>query len=359
MERGAASNVYMYLSNVPANSTVDLTGIQYLKMATLSISGGAGNNISVTWPGYPRANSHLILTDMNAQLFSPSLLPLHSEMNIFECDACGLATVPDFEGVMMHFKNVDLSGQTVTIPNSVGWLALDNDNLSTLPSMPNVAMLSISDNPLANWTNLPTGLASLTANNVGLTYLPTLPTALGTFDYNNNGLLTLPALPASLGTLFLQNNALTSIPAFPPNLSFLVVSHNPITSFPSMPSGLANVTADSCALVTLGPLASRPEFVEPDREPHHATAAFAEQPGHAITEELRSFGVPAVAAAITGDVAAVQFGRQLPAQHSAQPEHHRAAGQSGHRAPVLRPDEHLVRDPHAVRNRNRVQRCGR
>jgi uncharacterized repeat protein (TIGR01451 family) len=250
------SNVYMYFSGVPDNSTVDLTGIQYLKMATLSISDGAQSNINVIWPGYPRANTHLILTNIDAQLFTPSILPLPAAMSIFECDACGLATIPAFSGVMMHFKNIDLSGQTVTVPNSVGWLTLDNDNLSTLPSMPNVAMLSINDDPLTSWTNLPTGLASLTANNVGLTYLPTLPVTLGTLSYTDNGLLTLPALPASLGTVFLQNNALTSIPAFPPSLSFLVVSHNPITSFPSMPSGLANVTADSCELVTLGPLAS-------------------------------------------------------------------------------------------------------
>lgn len=250
------STVNFTFSSVPDGGSVDLTGIQFLKMNTLNITDGSQSNISVTWPGYPRAHSHLTLRNINVQLFTPSILPLDPGMDIFECDACGLTNIPAFNGPLMHFINTDLSGQTVTVPNAVSWLTLTNDNLSTLPLMPNVTSLSISDNPLTSWANLPTGLVSLTANNVGLTLLPPLPVNLGALSYANNGLTALPALPAGLGTLFLQNNALTSIPALPPNLNFLVISKNPITTLPSMPNSLAQVTADSCALVNIGTLST-------------------------------------------------------------------------------------------------------
>ena len=247
--------ISIYFNSLPDGSTVDLTGIQYLKAGNLGIHDGSQSNINVIWPGPPRVNQNMYLDNIDVGLFT-KFLPLSSGLLNLSCDACGLTNVPDFNGVVLTFENIDLSGQTVVIPNSVVSLSLTNCGLTQIPPCPNVSQLTVSNNPLTDWTNLPTGLFSLYADNVGLSYLPTLSATLSILYFPRNGLTALPALPTSLTNLFLMENELTSIGALPPNLTTLYIRKNPLSSLPSMPSSLSSLYADSCLFTTIGPLGS-------------------------------------------------------------------------------------------------------
>ncbi|MBK7553460.1 MAG: T9SS type A sorting domain-containing protein [Flavobacteriales bacterium] len=246
--------VYCPVYNLPNNSTVDLQGIQHLKMDYLQISGATNDSIHVLWPGYPLLVEQIALERVNTGLFSPAMFPMPPSVQSFYCDRCGITQLPGFSGAWMVVKNTDLSGQVLNVPPSVISLDLVNCALSTSPAVPNVTNLTIDDNPLTSWANLPANLGNLTANNVGLSTPPPVAgsTTLTYLEIGNNGHTAIPALPPTLEYLHMDDNLLVTIPSLAgTTLRSLHVSNNPLTALPQLPATMEYLYAENTAITTL------------------------------------------------------------------------------------------------------------
>ncbi len=244
------TQVDISVAGIADGGTLDLAGIQYLKMDRLEITDNAVSPITVLWPGYPRNNTRLTVRRVDVTQFNGPFFPLSNSLGYFTCTTCGLTEIPAFNGISMNLQSMDFSGQVLTVPPSLITLYLVDLNISQSPAVANLTALDISDNPLADWTNLPGSLQTLYANNVGLNYLPALAPPLAVLGANNNALTALPTLPSTLITLDVTNNQLTELPALPA-LSGLYVSDNPITALPPLPPSLFNLYINSCPITAL------------------------------------------------------------------------------------------------------------
>jgi uncharacterized repeat protein (TIGR01451 family) len=245
--------VEFYLNQMPDNSTADLAGIQYLKMDYVIINDAAVRNITVLWPGYPRANTALTLRNVGANLIQGPCFPLPDAITSFDCRACMMTSIPDFQGTSLSISDVDLSGPQV-IPPSLTSLTLLNCNITSLPPLPALTSLTVADDDLTGFPALPASLNFFDADNIGVADLPPLPSGLGFLYYTRNGVSSLPSLPGTLTTLELNGNDISTLPALPGSLHYLEVVANPISELIDLPGGLLVLDADSCPITALGPL---------------------------------------------------------------------------------------------------------
>ncbi len=244
--------VGMGLHILPANSTLDLEGIQHLKIQQLIIGDQGESNITVLWPGHPRELAVLLISTVLMEDIIGPFFPLPSDLVSFTCNTCGLTNgLPAFNGTELEISNVDLSGQALTVSPTFERLTLDNCNLSTMPDFANVKYLTIHDNPLAGWPSFPNGLLALYANNVGLNDIPPVSAILLTLQLGYNGITVLPSIPSSLSSLYLEHNELSSLPPLPPELQRLRVDYNPITSLPPLPTTMFELEANYTDITAL------------------------------------------------------------------------------------------------------------
>ena len=240
--------VLCLMSTVPNGGTVDLEGIQHLKIDEISLQYGQWNSVNVVWPGYPLNNTSLDLRNVDVGLFTGAFLPFPPDLDQFLCQNCGFGAIPPFSGTTMFFLQQDFSGQVLTVPPSLTSLSMVECNLTQLPSMPNLQYLNVSDNPLGTLPSLPSGLTSLSAWSAGLTSLPTLPAGLMSLVLSDNALTSLPPLPTTLQQLRLERNQLTTLPPLPPWLQYLDVSYNPMPVLPQLGIAVRYLYVDSCGM---------------------------------------------------------------------------------------------------------------
>jgi uncharacterized repeat protein (TIGR01451 family) len=240
------------IGNVPEGTTVDLEGIQYLKVDWLNLWDGTGSDNPILWPGYPRANTKVWVNGLHVDSIQGAFFPLPPALDNFFCICCGLTTIPAFSGSYLSFKNVELSG-TLTLPTSLWSLSFENAGITSLPTLPaDLNSLSITDDSLTAWpTALPVNLQTFSAKRCGLPDPPALPTELWVFVYNENGMTALQSLPNYLGLVSVNGNALTSLPALPSTLLSLNVEGNPLSTLPVLPATIDNIHADNCPLLSL------------------------------------------------------------------------------------------------------------
>jgi Leucine-rich repeat (LRR) protein len=168
------------------------------------------------------------------------------------------STILDITGIQ-YFKNINAlyTGSGVTF----------------LPILPNQLLtLDIEASPIANLTNLPSGLNYLYCPRQILTSLPSLPPALLQLQCQFNSLTSLPALPSNLQGLICSNNLITSlpnlpssltyldcngnqlsgtIPTLPPNLNYLDCSGNRLSSLPAIPASVQTLDCEANLLTSL------------------------------------------------------------------------------------------------------------
>ncbi|MEO8589480.1 MAG: T9SS type A sorting domain-containing protein [Flavobacteriales bacterium] len=242
------------LAPLPNGSSLDMQGLQYLKMGMLQFSGGAANSISVQWPGHPFHYEQLVFDGTNVNLFSASPFPIPAEVETFYCNACNITGLPDFGGYWMSIRSVDLSGQTLVVPPTVTLLELNDCNLSEVPLIPNVEELHVNQNPLTSWANIPSNLTTLEAYYVGLSSLPDIAssTTLWTLNLSNNGHTTIPVLPPQLHNLDMSGNQIITLPSLEGTvLTSLDMDNNPLTALPLLPTSLEFLTANSTPITDL------------------------------------------------------------------------------------------------------------
>ncbi len=217
-------------------TTVDLEGMQFLRIYKVILQGAPPNTVYMQWPGYPQNMQQLHLLNMDVSAISGPLFPLSDQLEEFKCKTCGLQSIPAFSGYNMIFQNEDLSGDGLVVPDSVTWLEMSYCSLTAIPVMPNVTHLNVDNNfmTIADWANLPAGLEYLSAEHVG------------------NGLPN--ALPPGLVVLNIPANYPTSLPPLPSTLVHLTVSFNDLTTLPPLPSGLEDLSVDYGSITAVPPL---------------------------------------------------------------------------------------------------------
>ena len=244
------SSVNVDVNLVPDSGTVDLEGIQYLKLGALNVQKGFYNHVSIHWPGYPLNITSLSLSIVDASLFTGAFLPLPPTLDRFNCQKCGLGTLPPFSGTFMFLNLEDLGGQTLNVPSSVTTLIMNACGLTQLPLMPNVLQLNVNDNPLGSLPTIPPGLKRLYVNNTGLTSLPTLPPGLVYLSVSGNSITALPPLPSTLQHIVARGNQLTALPPLPAWLNTLDVSFNPLPVLPPI-NFVSDLNVASCGMSTI------------------------------------------------------------------------------------------------------------
>lgn len=144
----------------------------------------------------------------------------------------------------------DLSG--IQYFTSLTYLNCNNNNLKTLPILPNaLTYLDCGYNPsLKNILAFPNSLQTIWCQYDSLTVLPALPISLQTLLCNNNFLTSLPALPSGLQVLYCFSNALTSLPTLNNSLSQLYCYSNNITAFPVVNNSLLYLDCHSNAITS-------------------------------------------------------------------------------------------------------------
>ncbi len=236
---------------VPNFGSVDLEGMQYLKMPTLYMNGTSLDTISVTYPGHPPGMTQLVITEVDVNSINGQFWPLPNGLDIFNATRCGLTGLPAFTGTRLWIRENDLGGQVLNVPPTVTSLRLNDCNITQVPSIPNVTELEVNDDPLGTLTNLPPGLLSLSAHNAGLSTLPALPPNLQTLVVSSNALSSLPPLPNLLMTLDITNNQFTVLDSLPPLLYTLYVKTNPIPVLPALPASLWRLDGSYSGLTSL------------------------------------------------------------------------------------------------------------
>ncbi|CAM3778167.1 NEL domain-containing protein [Bordetella sputigena] len=119
---------------------------------------------------------------------------------------------------------------------------LSRRGLDSVPPLPrDIKVLSLSGNPIRDWSHLPEGLTALYAERTEMTALPArLPPGLTHLDVSRNWLRGAPlSLPAGLLRLDIRQNGLTALPRLPAGLKELVISENNLAVLPEgLPRGL-------------------------------------------------------------------------------------------------------------------------
>lgn len=245
------SAVHMWFSDVPDNSTLDLEGIQHLKIPSVWFWDQVISNISVVWPGYPLMNYYLRAEDVDITLFSGSFLPFPPALETISCENCGLTSIPVCFATSISLWGVDLSGQNLVVPASVTGLSLVNCGLDSLPLMTSVTNLYVGGDTITDWTNLPAGLETLTATSVGITELPVLPNQLVNLQVSFCPLASLLGLPPTLELLLAGQCDVDTIGPLPAGLTRLEVNNSPISELPPLPAGLERLNLQYTGITTL------------------------------------------------------------------------------------------------------------
>ena len=246
--------LYCPLNDLPNNSTLDMEGVQHLKMGYLQYYGGSSNAVNVLWTGHPLYYEHLAIQGTDVSLFSASPFPMPPAVTTFYCSNCGITQLPGFSGFWMVVENVDLSGQVLNVPSSVTILDLTGCQLTTAPLIPNVVDLTLDNNPLTSWANLPANLQNISAINTDVPALPAFSgsTTLLGMNLSDNGYTAVPALPPNLVGLSMNNNQLTSLPSLAGTvLTSLNVRNNPLASLPPLPNTLTQLDVGISPLAVL------------------------------------------------------------------------------------------------------------
>jgi hypothetical protein len=140
--------------------------------------------------------------------------------------------VNDFSGYTMDVVTLYCDNNQLTslpdLPNVVK-LHCDNNQLTALPDLPNVVELYCSNNQLTSLPDLP-NVVKLYCKYNQLTALPELPNVV-VLDCDNNQLTSLPDLP-NVVKLHCDNNQLTALPDLP-NVVTLYCYKNQLTALPN------------------------------------------------------------------------------------------------------------------------------
>ena len=241
------------LWDVPNNTTVDLEGIQYLKLNGLDVMDIEASNITVAWPGHPRVNRTMTIEGVDVDLFTGAFYPWPDTLDWFTCNDCGMTQLPAMnEGVDLYMLNVDLSGQTLVVPEGLYRVGFQNCNITEVPPLPaGLGGLTLSDDSLTAWPALPASLRSLYASHVGLDFLPPMPPNMLQLQFRHNNASTLTMLNEGLIGVDLSYNAFTSIPPLPNSVTTLVMNSNPITTVDGLPGELETLLLDTCPVVSI------------------------------------------------------------------------------------------------------------
>lgn len=174
-----------------------------------------------------------------------------------QCATC-IDANDDLTGAAASLTDLNVSGKNISnlsgIDGFIGinYLNCNNNQLISLPSLPNNLMTLFCDNnQLISLSDLPNSLVYLYCNNNQLTSLPALPNSLTTLYCGQNLLTNLFALPNNLITLSCSNNRLTSLPDWPNSLSGLDCKGNPLTNLPDLPNSLSGLDCSSIGLTNL------------------------------------------------------------------------------------------------------------
>ncbi|HTK00053.1 MAG TPA: NEL-type E3 ubiquitin ligase domain-containing protein, partial [Bordetella sp.] len=153
---------------------------------------------------------------------------------------------------------------------------LSHRGLDSIPPLPgDIKTLSISNNPIRDWRNLPEGLMVLNARAMRMYELPAdLPAGLRELDVSDNQLGDSSlVLPPNLVRLNLGRNRLPAVPDLPNSLQELMIHENNLETLPAaLPRGLELLDVSNNALTRL------PVHLPPDLQVLHA--------GHNRLEEL-------------------------------------------------------------------------
>jgi uncharacterized repeat protein (TIGR01451 family) len=190
------------------------------------------SNIS-SLEGLQYFDSLSVLWCLNNQLTSLPSLP-----NIIElyCNNNLLTSLPSLPNIIELYCNNNLLTNLPSLPSSLTKLECSYNQLTSLSSLPNsLTTLYCYNNQLTSLPSLPNSLTQLRCYYNQLTSLPSLPNSLTTLNCGDNQLTSLPSLPNSLTYLYCYNNQLTSLPSFPISFTYLNCSLNQLTSLPSLP----------------------------------------------------------------------------------------------------------------------------
>ncbi len=114
-------------------------------------------------------------------------------------------------------------------------------NLNGIAFFSQLKGLDVSNQSLTTFPSLTNTVLFITATNNQLVYLPTtLPSSLEYLRVSQNNLTQLPVLPSGLKALKCDHNQLTVLPTLPNSLAFLDVSFNAILAcLPTIPNDIA------------------------------------------------------------------------------------------------------------------------
>ena len=181
-----------------------------------------------TFPDLSKFANLYLLKLNNINLQSIDIQKLPSSLSILELQISSLTEIPDLSNLTqldalylydMSLNNYDFNKSNVNA--SLSDLHLENCSLTEIPNLlkfANLSTLSITNNILQSFINIPSTLSDLYLQNCSLTEIPNLfklPN-LSTLILNNNNLqsIEIQNLPSSLSKLYLLDNPLISMPDF-------------------------------------------------------------------------------------------------------------------------------------------------
>jgi Leucine-rich repeat (LRR) protein len=257
----------------------------------LCTASHAQNIPDVNFAAAIRAECPACITAAPANNLVPAVAAARTVLNVIGGNAgvpiINLTGISGFTSLQEFYcsYNAVTNFSTLSSMNTLRFLGLGNNNLTSLPSLPNgLREFYCDDNRLTSLPTLPLGLTRLDCDDNQLTFLPSLPSTLVTLIAENNRLSNLPLLPNGLKLLSVEGNRFTNLPALPPTLeklfcganqltslpslpSTLIVLNcfsNPITSFPAFPSGLQILFAPNNRVTALPPLPASMAFLTID-----------------------------------------------------------------------------------------------
>lgn len=144
-------------------------------------------------------------------------------------------------------------------------LKLNNNKVDTITFPPNVEILNINNNFLAEITGLPNGIREFFCNN---NYIETFDKGnicanLTTIDLSNNKLKQIPDLGISVTELDLRGNFISYCRGLPPKLTELDISDNILSSYSiDFPASLKNVNFSNNQMLVFPKISDGIEIVE-------------------------------------------------------------------------------------------------
>ncbi len=198
--------------------------------------------------GNSKAQTYVLIPDANFATYLQGLIPSAMSGNSLNITSTLVTTIQSLSPSNLNIS--DLTG--VQYFTSLTYLACYNNNLSTLPTLPNsLTILYCNGSFLTSLPALPSTLTDLNCSWNNLTTLPPLTNSLTDLDCRENALTTLPTLPNSLTRLYCLNNSLTSLPSLPNSLTHLDCAWNNLTTLPPLPNSLTDLNSRSNSLTTL------------------------------------------------------------------------------------------------------------